>query len=82
MYNKFLNEKELNVKPGDRVSVHGYRGTVLEVLRGRHKEWNGKEYADVEGSDYTNVTVHFDEDQDIAKYGQYQNGQYGEFVVL
>lgn len=82
MYNKFLAAKELNVKVGDRVSSHGYSGTVLEVVRGFHKEWDGKEYVKREGSDYTNVVIHFDETQDIARFGQYQNGQYGEFVVI
>lgn len=82
MKNTYLTEKELNVKVGDRVYSHGYRGTVTEVYRGFRKEWNGREYVKQEGSDYTDVTIHFDEDQDIAAYGQYQNGTYGEFEVI
>ena len=82
MKNIYMAEKELNVKVGDRVSSHGYRGTVTEVYRGYRKEWNGNEYVKQEGSDYTNVVIHFDEDQDIARFGQYQNGEYGEFVII
>lgn len=82
MKNIYMAEKELNVKVGDRVACHGYRGTVTNVYRGYSKEWNGAEYVKQEGSDYTNVAIHFDEDQDIARYGQYQNGTYGEFEVI
>lgn len=82
MYNKFMAEKEINVKVGDRVAVQGYRGTVLEVKKGFDKEWNGAEYVKVEGTDFTNVKVHFDESQDIAKFGQYQNGDYGMYTVI
>ena len=82
MKNIYMAEKELNVKVGDRVAAHGYRGTVTEVHRGYRKEWNGTEYVKQEGSDYTNVSIHFDEDQDIAGFGQYQNGEYGQFTVI
>ena len=33
MKNTMMNERELNVKVGDMVSVQGNRGTVLEVIR-------------------------------------------------
>lgn len=33
MFNKFLDEKELNVKPGDIVSIQGNEGIVLKVYR-------------------------------------------------
>ena len=82
MYNKFHTQRELAVKPGDRVSVQGYRGTVLEVFHSIHKEWNGTEYVDVPGTESTSVSVHFDESQDIAEYRQYQNGTYGGFTVI
>lgn len=80
MRNALMNEKELNVKAGDRVCVHGYIGTVTEVVRGRDVEWNGTEYVEVEGSDYTNVTVAFDNPSEIGY--QYEGGQYGLFEVL
>lgn len=82
MYNRFLGPRELAVKAGDRVAVQGYHGTVLEVHRGHRKEWNGTEYAPVPGGDWTSVTVHFDETEDVARFGQYQNGEYGDFKVL
>lgn len=80
MYNRLMKEKELNVKVGDTVSVQGNRGTVTEVFKGFHKEWNGKEYVKVEGSDYTNVKVHFT--GELASWGQYQDGVYGGYTVI
>ena len=80
MYNKFMEEKEINVKVGDKVSVQGNRGIVTEVITGMDKEWNGKEYVDVPGSEYTYVRVHFD--GELAKWGQYQDGVYGGYVVI
>lgn len=80
MFNKFLNAKELNVKIGDRVSVQGNEGIVTEVFRGIHKEWNGKEYVEAPGTEYTQVRVHFG--GELAKWGQYQDGVYGGFVVI
>lgn len=84
MYNKFMEEKEINVKVGDRVSVQGFRGTVIDVEHGIKKEWNGTEYVKVDNSEFTNVCVHFDEKDNygIAKYGQYQNGWYGGYTVI
>lgn len=80
MYNKFMAAKELNVKEGDIVAVQGNRGIVTEVLRGNDVEWNGREYVDVEGTEYTNVRVCFT--GDIAQWGQYQDGVYGGYTVL
>lgn len=80
MYNKFMNDKEINVKVGDRVSVQGNRGVVTEVIHGFDWGWNGKEYVKVPNSDFTNVRVHFD--GELAKWGQYQDGEYGGFTVL
>lgn len=80
MYNKFMNDKEINVKVGDRVSVQGNRGVVTEVIHGFDWEWNGKEYVKVPNSDFTNVRVNFD--GELAKWGQYQGGTYGGYVVL
>ena len=80
MKNTMMKEKELNVKVGDRVSTHGYTGTVTEVLKGRDTEWNGKEYIEVPGSDWTNVRIHFDNPKEIGY--QYENGTYGLFTVL
>lgn len=80
MYNKFMNEKELNVKIGDKVSVQGNRGIVTKVFRGYKKEWNGAEYVKVEGTEYTDVRVHFT--GELARWGQYQDGVYGGFVVI
>lgn len=72
MLNRFMKEKELNVKPGDRVMVrYGDRGTVLSV----HHGCNGDE-------EYTNVQVHFDEDTDLAHWGQYQDGCYSDYTVI
>lgn len=80
MYNKFMNDKEINVKVGDRVSVQGNHGVVTKVIKGVEKEWNGKEYVLVAGKEFTNVRVHFD--GELAKWGQYQDGEYGGFTVL
>ena len=77
-----MDEKEINVKVGDRVSVQGNRGTVTAVFHSIDKEWNGREYADVAGTESTTVEVHFDEDQEIAKFGQYQNGHFGGYTVI
>lgn len=84
MYNKFMEEKEINVKVGDRVSVQGNKGTVTEVFHSIDKEWNGTEYVNVEGTESTTVAVHFDSDTWIAKegYGQYQDGHYGGYTVI
>ena len=38
MFNKYMAEKELNVKVGDRVCVQGYRGTVIDVDHSTEKE--------------------------------------------
>lgn len=80
MYNKFMQEKELNVQVGDIVSVQGNRGIVTEVFRGYETEWNGAEYAKIEGTDYTNVKVHFTDE--LANWGQYQDGVYGLYTVI
>ena len=80
MYNKLMDSKELNVKVGDRVSVQGNRGVVTEVFHGHHTEWNGSEYVKVDGSEYTNVRVHFE--GELARWGQYQDGVYGGYVVI
>lgn len=82
MFNKYMAEKEINVQVGDRVCVQGYRGTVTDVRHGIKKEWNGEAYVEVEGTDFTDVQVHFDEDESIAEYGQYQNGWYGGYAVI
>lgn len=80
MFNKYMNDKELNVKVGDRVFVQGNRGIVTKVINGINKEWNGKEYAPVAGTEFTNVRVHFE--GELAKWGQYQDGEYGCFEVI
>ena len=80
MFNKYMDSKELNVKVGDRVSVQGNRGVVTKVIKGINKEWNGKEYAAVPGTEYTDVQVHFG--GELARWGQYQDGVYGCFTVL
>ena len=84
MFNRLMNDKDLKVKVGDRVAVQGYRGTVIDVMRGIHTEWNGTEYAEVEGTEWTEVQVHFDEKDNygIAEYGQYQDSWYGGYVVI
>lgn len=66
MYNKFMNEREINVKVGNRVAVQGNRGTVTEVIR----------VSDV----WTGVRVHFE--GEMAEFGQYQDGVYGGYTVL
>lgn len=80
MKNIYMEEKELNVKVGDTVSVQGNRGIVTEVLKGYDVEWNGSEYVKVADSDYTNVRVHFT--GELASWGQYQDGVYGGFAVI
>ena len=80
MYNKFMNEGEINVKVGDRVAVCGFKGTVTEVFKDFDKEWNGKEYEKVEGTEWTGVRVHFDSTKEV--WGQYQDGVYGGYTVL
>lgn len=80
MYNRLMAEKEINVKVGDTVAVQGNRGTVTEVLKHFDTEWNGKEYAKVEGSEGTYVRVHFT--GELANWGQYQDGVYGGYTVL
>ena len=79
MYNKFMEAKELNVKVGDKVFVQGNAGIVTEVFKGFDKEWNGKEYVKKEGTDYTNVRVHFT--GELARWGQYQDEVYGGYCV-
>jgi len=80
MYNKFMNEKEINVKVGDKVAVFGNLGVVTEVFKNIDKEWNGKEYVEVEGTESTSARVHFEDE--LANFGQYQDGIYGSFTVL
>ena len=80
MYNKFMAEKELNVKVGDTVMVQGNEGTVTEVFKNHDTEWNGKEYVKVEGSDSTSVRVHFT--GELASWGQYQDKVYGGYAVI
>ena len=80
MYNKFMKNKEINVKVGDTVSVQGNIGTVTEVFHNTKKEWNGKEYVKVEGSESTCVRVHFT--GELANWGQYQDEVYGIYTVI
>jgi hypothetical protein len=80
MYNKFMNEKEINVKIGDRVRVQGFRGVVTEVYHWAEKEFNGVEYIDKPGTERTEVKVHFD--GQLSCWGQYQDGTYGDFIVV
>ena len=84
MYNKFMNDKELNVKVGDRVYVQAYKGTVTDIYHGIDTEWNGHEYVEVKGTESTTVQVHFDEEDNggISNYGQYQDGWYGGFYII
>lgn len=84
MFNKYMAEKELNVKVGDRVCVQGYKGTVIDVDHSIRQEWNGEAYVDVAGTESTTVQVRFDEEDNygIAEYGQYQNGWYGGYTVI
>ena len=67
MKNTMMKEKELNVKVGDRVAVEGNRGTVTGV-------WTDGET--------TEIKVHFDENEDISTWGQYQDKWYGLYTVL
>ena len=80
MYNKFMNEREINVKVGDKVAVQGNRGTVTEVFKGCDTKWNGNEYEKIEGTKWTNIKVHFD--GELANWGQYQDGVYSDYTVL
>ena len=84
MKNSYMEEKEINVKVGDRVISHGNKGTVTKVYRGIDKKWNGKEYEEIPGTEFTQVTIHFDEDSELVSRGymQYQDGPYGEYYVL
>ena len=69
MLNRFMKDRELNVKVGDRVKVQGESGTVLRVFRGCNAD-----------EEYTNVQVHFD--GELAHWGQYQDGVYSHFTVI
>lgn len=80
MYNKFMDEKDLKVKIGDKVAVQGNRGIVTEVFHTIKKEWNGSEYVDVAGTESTSVRVHFE--GELAHWGQYQDGVYGGFTIV
>ena len=80
MYNYLMNEKELNVKVGDKVMVQGNEGIVTEVFHTTDTRWNGTEYEEVKGSEGTSIRVHFT--GELAKWGQYQNGTYGGFTVI
>lgn len=84
MFNKYMNEREINVKVGDRVTVQGYRGTVIDVYHGIKTEWNGTKYVEVAGTENTSVQVHFDEENNynISNYGQYQDGWYGGYAII
>lgn len=84
MKNSYMDEREINVKVGDRVVSHGNRGTVTRVYRGVDKEWNGSEYVPIPGSEFTQVDIHFDEDSELIQNGyfQYQDGTYGEYYVI
>lgn len=83
MYNKLMAEKEINVKVGDKVMVQGFKGIVTDVAHTIKTEWDGTAYVEVEGTEGTQVQVHFDEENNygIAEYGQYQDGWYGGYVV-
>lgn len=80
MYNKFMNERELKVKVGDKVAVEGNRGYVTEVFHTFKTEWDGEKYVKIEGSDSTSVRVHFE--GSLASWGQYQDGVYGGFSII
>ncbi len=80
MYNKYLGQRELEVKAGDVVSVQGNVGTVTEVIKSIKKEWNGAEYIEVPGTESTSVRVHFT--GELAAWGQYQDEVYGGFHVI
>lgn len=84
MINRAMEEKEINVKVGDRVISHGNKGTVTKVYHGCDKKWNGKEYVNIPGTEFTQVDIHFDEDSELIRNGyiQYQDGTYGEYYVL
>lgn len=80
MFNKFMDQKELNVKVGDRVVVQGNRGIVTEVFHGIKTEWNGEKYVEIPGTESTAVRVHFE--GNLASWGQYQDGVYGGFAII
>ena len=86
MYNKFMDEKELNVKVGDRVTSHGYKGTVTEVYKTIKHNWNriDRRYEEIPGTESTSVKIHFDEDSELIRNGymQFQDVVYGEFYVI
>lgn len=84
MFNRLMADREINVKVGDRVAVQGFRGTVTDVYHGIKTEWNGTEYAPIKDTEFTQVQIHFDEENNynIASYGQYQDGWYGGYEVI
>lgn len=83
MKNSMMAEKELNVKVGDRVSVQGNCGTVLEVSVTKQTEWNAEKklYEEVEGSEATYVRVNFDSDNELHNTC-YNNEWYGGYWVI
>jgi len=81
MYNKYLSQEDLNVKVGDKVKVTScHEGIVTEVFKGIEKEWDGSRYIDKPGTEWTQVRVHFNDE--LSKFGQYQDAVYGGFNVI
>ncbi len=80
MKNTLMQEKELNVKTGDRVVIYGWKGTVTEVYHTIDKKWNGTEYEEISGSESTSVKVAFDDPEKIGY--QYEGGVFGGYTVI
>ena len=80
MKNTLMQEKELNVKTGDRVVIYGWKGTVTEVYHTIDEKWNGTEYEEIPGSESTSVKVAFDAPEEIGY--QYEGGVFGGYTVI
>ena len=78
MFNKYMQERELNVKVGDEVSVQGNAGIVTEVIKSIKTNWNGNRYVEIAGTESTSVRVHFSGNLAGTVF---QDGVYGGYIV-
>lgn len=63
------------VRENDIIWVQGYRGKATNVHQ--YVAHEDERFGAFNMIPVARYNVHFDEDQDIARYGQYQDGTYG-----
>lgn len=54
--------RNLNVKIGDKVNAWGHIGTVEDIYHGIERTWKNGVFYEVEGTDYYQAKIKFDED--------------------